>query len=255
MIPINVDLSDVVRQLNVSASQSADLVDFVTKELTARLAQNWANQAKRYLHQSRQEYLRSLIIVDKGRFEGAVILTGQVPNMIEQGANPFDMKRGFANSDKKKYNKKGGWYLTIPFRYATPGALAESSIFSGKLPEPIYEAIKSNPVGLLKKIDLPEGFDKPKIRSAIQSSPKSRAFQEYQHKSSIFEGLKRDTKQYDRALQSQFTSFRRVGSESDDNAFIHKGINARMLAEKAIENTNIGDTVANIIDEFFIVER
>jgi len=258
MIPISIDLEGVFEEFSMSAQESGNLVDFVVKEVTARTAEAWANEAKRILRSSRAQYLRSLIVVDKGRFEGAVVLTGVVPNMVERGADPFDMKAGFSRSSKKKYNKKGGWYLTIPFRFASAGALGESDVFSGILPKEVYQEIKQTPVK--QNIDiskLPEGQQIPGVRKQIipKSSriPISTNFKEYQHKTSIFSGLQKRDSSSANKTSSQFVSFRRVGSESDDNAFIHKGMVARNLAEKAIDIVNIPVLTDKLVDEFLLV--
>ena len=46
------------------------------------------------LHQTRQVYKRNINKPVFGRLKGSITLTGTLPNMIEQGADPFDMKEG-----------------------------------------------------------------------------------------------------------------------------------------------------------------
>ncbi len=254
MIPINIDLREVINEFKLSAEESGVLVNFVVKEVTTETAKAWANEASRKLSASKGKYIRSLEIVDRGRFKSAIVLKGIVPNMIEQGATPFDMKEGFSKSSKKKFNKNGGWYLTIPFRFANPEAIGESESFSGILPKEIYKEIKKAPARQALDLNkIPKNLQIPKVRGEITPKSKnlsSEMHKPYQHKTSIYSGLQKIDTSSKKAKSSQYMTFRRVGSESASNAFIHKGIVARKLAEAAVSNLNIGDKVSNLVDVY-----
>lgn len=248
MLPISINLSDVASEFSLDKRQTENMIEYVIKEITALTAKNWDTQAKNTLRASRGEYRRSLIVVDKGRFEGQIILRGVVPNMIEQGAEAFDMKVGFANSSKVKHNKKGEWYLTIPFRYANPDALGESEAFAGVMPTEVYSVAKSNKGAPVKDSQLPEEFQIPTTRKAV--TIKSTLFETYKSQTSIYSGLSRDSKTYDKANQGTYHNFRKVGENSDPNMFIHTGIIARNLAEKAIQDTNVPETIDRLTDNY-----
>jgi len=251
VINIKLDFSDVITTNTLTSEEAKDLVDYTIKSLTATFAQRWSDQA-RVLGKTRVDYQRSLLVVDEGRFKGAVILTGQLPNMIEEGIAPFDMKLGFSKSDKRKIGPKGGWYLTIPFRLGNPRALGESSAFAGVLPEPVYIAIKEQK-GIRPKLSqsqVPAPFNELKVRRAI---PKSRAFQEYQHKTSIYAGLQRTRKQYESTTQSTYVVFRRVSANSDPDSWIHTGLTARKFAEGALNGWNIEREVSLLTDQFLVL--
>ena len=139
MVPIKIDLTALSLEFGLTKQQSEALMEFTLKQLMGTVAANWAKQAKQNLHQSRDQYVNSITVVPKGRFEGLIVLRGVLPNMIEQGASAFDMKVGFLASSKAKQKKDGtGMYLTIPFRHATPLAIGESPIFSEVLPNEVY---------------------------------------------------------------------------------------------------------------------
>jgi hypothetical protein len=144
--------------------------------------------------------------------------------------------------------KDGNWYLTIPFRFATPGALASSSLFSSVLPKEVYKAVKRE--GVLKQNSVPSPFDIPGKRPEIKTE--SKIFKDYSHKYSVFAGLQRQKTTFTGTgkVSSSYNTFRRVSANSDPEAFIHSGIVARNLAEKAIENLDIPLEVDKIVDNF-----
>lgn len=248
MIPIKVDLSDIASEFSLSLTQTQTMLELVTKTMVLKIARAWDNQAALNLGSTRSEYRRSLIIVDKGRFEGNIILKGILPNMLESGISAFDMKLGFSKSDKIKLNKKGMWYLTIPFRYSTPGAIGESSLFSGSLPESVYQAAKNNNGKALRQNQIPSPHNQIRVRSTTTIG--SQIFQEYKSKASIYSGVQRNTKFYDKVVQGQYSSFRRVGENSDQDMFIHKGLVAKNLAQKALDTLDIPLEVDRIVDNY-----
>ena len=112
MNPITIDLSGLKGQFGISDQQVDQLTETCVNAVTASVYANWQAIAKQRLHATLPEYVQNIIKVDKGRFEKAIVLTGILPNMIEQGASPFDIKEGFKKSSKvkytiAKYSKKG----------------------------------------------------------------------------------------------------------------------------------------------------
>ncbi len=221
-------------------------MEYVTKTMIQKISDGWKLEANRSLTKSKDDYIRSLIVVDKGRFEGLIILQGALPNMIESGVGAFDMKIGFEKSEKKHLKEDGGWYMNIPFRFATPGSEGTSSIFSGILPNEVYSAVKKE--GTLKQSTVPSPFNATSKRPEVATE--SNLFKEYKHKNSIYAGLSRNSKEYSKATQSQYNTFRRVSDKSDAEAFIHSGIIAHNLAEKTIERINIPLQVDMLVDNF-----
>jgi len=124
VIPINVDISEVANEFLLSGDQITTLRENIVSGLTSSLYEQWLLAAGKNLRSTKAQYQRGLVIVDEGRFKGGVMLTGTLPNMVESGASAFDMKNGFSKSSKVKRTKDGEWYLTIPFRLASPGALS-----------------------------------------------------------------------------------------------------------------------------------
>lgn len=251
MIPIKIDISDFVEQWNLTAQEEELFIENVLDEVSTRFAQEWHNTAGEALKQTKKEYQES-IYIEKIEGAGTVIvgLKGWLPNAIEQGIEPFDMKEGFKNSSKRKFKKDGGWYLTIPFRFGTPGIVGESEIFSNIMPEEVYKAALSELRGSSKKQlsakSLPAEFQVKGVRPEVKNNTTGKIFEAYQHKASIYEGMRRSNKEY----HGHYMTFRRVSDRSDENAWIHTGIEPRNLMNKTLQNFNIGDIIRSVRQKF-----
>lgn len=257
LVPIFIDTSSLSAEFNLTRAEVDGILDYVVKQVTAGFYREWSEQAKRNLSQTRRRYLESLVLVDEGRMRGAVVLKEEdkLVRGIEEGMGAFDMKEGFMNSPKahKSKTRKGGWYLTIPFRVATPEAQGDSDVFAFKMPDEVYQVAKKMETNIpisgamrskgLKLEDIPESLQVPKTRAGVSSIPTSKTFEEYKNKTSIYAGI---TKVQDNDTgQSRYMSFRRVSDQSDQNAFIHPGINSYNLATKAMD----------IFDDKTIIDR
>lgn len=260
--PITLDFSEVFNEFDLTPEQAEKLGDNVIRHITSRFYEVWSITAGKELHSSRKDYINSLQLLSEGKMEASVVLRGKLNNMIEQGVGAFDMKLGFMKSPKAKMSKKGGWYITIPFRFATPGALGESSVFNGGvMPKEIYaeaknlEATKSDiNVGVqfgdqLKLSQIPEHLRNKGSRGAVSNADTKDSFADYQHKNSIYEGITRSEKTYANATQSMYNSFRRVSLNSDPASWVNSGITARNVAEKALQVFDIGEEVSIKVDQ------
>ena len=153
MNPITIDLSGLKGQFGIDDKTLDRLTETCVKAVTAAIYANWEALAKKKLKSTREEYIQNIIHVDKRRFNKQIILTGVVPNMVEQGASAFDIKEGFRKSPKVRYTipvygKKGNmlrsggdWYLTIPFRIGVPGTLGQAG-FTGQMPQEVYDIMR-----------------------------------------------------------------------------------------------------------------
>lgn len=242
LIPIQIDANDLISQYQMSKSEAEDVCDYAIKEITAAFARRWEEEAQLSLHSTRQRYIENLHVLDEGRMSGAVILDYTKDSLIksiEEGMSAFDMKEGFEQSDKVKYNKFGGWYLTIPFKLGAPNTVGDSLGGVTNLPQAVYSVLKKQTINPatnrsagLSFSQVPAQYQAPQARAKVEI-PKSKSFEAYTHKSSIFQGA---FKQKDTTTgQNSYGSFRRVGENSDSNAFIHPGLEAMNLAQKALD--------------------
>jgi hypothetical protein len=247
--PIFIDTSTLVEEFSLDQNDVNKLLDFTVKQITARFAEEWEKNAVRELKSSRQQYINSLVVVDEGQAKGAVVLVGQLPNMIEQGTSSFDMKESFLKGPNAKTGENGKKYNTIPFSVGTPGAL-EENFNGGVMPKEIYAIAKNKEVGKpvtsedLKQV--PQSLREPQKKKI--EIPESKSFKEYQHKNSIYEGI---TKSKDSVTgQNSYQSFRRVSENSDPDSWIHPGIEAHNIAQKALDSFDIPTIVGESIDMF-----
>lgn len=253
MISIQIDPSPIVERFSLSQDDINDLMDYTVKEITARFANALEIEANGLLKDARQEYISSIHVVDEGFAKGAVILTGWLPNAIEQGKEAYDMKPDFINGPNAKTTEAGVKYNTIPFSHGTPGSLSEN-FNGGIMPDSVYEVAKNKPIregkttsAGITKDELPKEFREPQIKKI--KVPGSVSFKDYQHKHSIYEGVR---KEQDRVTkQNRYTSFRRVSENSDPDSWIHPGFERADVFGKTLENFNVPAEVGKILDKLF----
>lgn len=251
MIPIYIDLSGLQQQFSLAKGIVNDITELCVNEVEKQVYNNWVALAKRSMNSTRNGYLQGLVRVDKGKFEKSIILTGVFNNMLEEGFSAFDMKNGFAKSSKRKFNKKGGWYLTIPFRHGAAGTLGASSSFQNILPTDIHDIVKTYIAGKqLTQSNIPKPFDSIKTRKTIIIPSTGKKFDAYTHKSSIYAGVSKSTAAYGSTTQNTYKSFRRVSEKSDPMSWIHSGITAFRLSDKAVNNTPVDIIVNNTAKQF-----
>lgn len=248
MVSFQIDTQSISESFNLGQREIDSLLDFVAKEVTARFAEQWEQEAIDNLHSSRQQYINSLVVVDEGPAKGAVMLVGKFPNMIENGMDSFDMKQGMINGPNAKIGANGKKYNTIPFSFGTPGALQEN-FTGGILPKEIYSIVKEKPANEpIERYDLKnvsQSLKQPQKKSV--KMPESKSFKDYQHKSSIYEGVSKRT---DAATgQNTYGSFRRVSEASDPESWIHPGLEEMNIADKALANFDLPREVGRALDK------
>ena len=260
--PVDIDLSGLQAQLGLQPKTIDEMTELCVKAVTAAIYARWQSLAKKELHSTLPEYIQNLHVVDKGRFAKQIVLTGILPVMVESGADAFDLKEGFKKSKYVRYSVPvynargkmvspgGDWYLTIPFRQGTPGIVGQAG-FANEMPQEIYDLMIHRASGQgLTRSEIPSPYDVPRSRAAIKDDAGNVLYAEYVHKSSIYEGLMKKSAAYNKVVQNTYISFRRAGEKSDPMAWIHKGIKAHNLAEKAIQQTDVDTIVQNQCMEF-----
>lgn len=117
ILPINIDLSDLVEEFSLTANQTEILGTSIIDKVIVEYSTRWEDLVNRELKKSRSEYKRAMFMERPSGMEvvfGLMARESPLAIMIEEGASPFDEKIGFQRSDKVKEKKDGGWYLTIP---------------------------------------------------------------------------------------------------------------------------------------------
>ena len=245
-----IDLSDVVNAYSLSDSEYKFIQQTAVEAGINETRRQIVGSIRDNLRSTRQAYYRGLTQPILGQLKGSIQLVGTLANMIEQGASAFDMKDGFARSSKKKMSKtKQGWYLTIPFRWATPDSVAENEAFSNQMDSAMYSLVKPRDRGG-KAITASEisssrsQFGVIGHREKIKNNYGSLSANQtsaYKHQSPLGAGAKLNLAPYKAVVQGTYVTFRRVSSSSPENSWIYKGLKARdfMLSALNSEETEL----------------
>lgn len=251
ILPISIDLRDLVEEFSLTESQIEFLGSSIIDRVIVEYSTRWEDLVNRELKKSRSEYKRAMFMERPSNMEvifGLMARESPLAIMVEEGVSPFDEKIGFKNSDKTKQKKDGGWYLTIPFRHATPEAVAESGIFASIMTKDIYKVAKQS-TRPLKITDLPEKHRLPGIRKEINTP--NLVVPEYIHKTPQYKGLvKINIQSSDKEVRSGYFTFRRVSDKSDPNSWWNTGIVPRKLMDRALEQADISKVAQMAIDNF-----
>jgi hypothetical protein len=194
----------------------------------------WIKVARANLRTSKDAYVSGIREGEIQGRNGVIRLVGWLPNAIEQGLGPFDMKPGFLRSPKA-HGKQGNKYFNVPFQLRAPGSAGGSPPV---MPQSIYNLASKLRFG--QSLQLPKIYEGYGLRSRL-SQDMSR-WGNYTWQTSPFQGITRE-RRFPGELQTssagrmaQYKTFRRVSSRSDRSSWIHPGFRARDLMEKAVAN-------------------
>ena len=250
ILPINIDLGDLVEEFNLSGDQSVFLGSSIIDAVVSEYQLRWQNLISSELHKTRNEYKRGVFIERESPLSVTFGLTNRessIPLMIEEGQPPFDEKEGFRNSPKRKETEDGGWYIDIPFRHATPEAVADFGLFSTVMPRQIYNEVRQ--LGRLSFMDLPVRESAIGQRKEINRLGVNKPA--YIHKVPIYQGLtKVNIASTTNETRSGYFTWRRVSDASDPNSWWNGGIIPYKLMNKALEQAKIDVVADRVINEF-----
>ena len=257
MVNIKIDITSVVQTFSLQQVDISHLRQLVANLYANEAYRKIIERAQRELVQTRNEYLEGLSLINSDEYTYLIRLSGVLPNMIEQGAPAFDMKKGFQNSSKAKRTKKGGWYLIIPFTFRTTSANPLSGNPGQLLPRSVYDLIRNEPdvqkqpvnnvqVSLLKNNDkIPARYQPP--QSVIERL--TNTANTYIPKSSIYAGLIR-TKNVT-TNRSKYNTFRAVSNNSDPASWQHPGFSPHLLMDQAVEEVDREDIITKALEKLF----
>ena len=163
---------------------------------------------------------------------------------LEEGFEPFDLKKMLSTSAKVKVGKDGKRYLHIPFEHST-SELKEAGVYEearGLRQSRITTIVRNTARGDQRSYEWGgrlKGMGDLGRRSKVfpVTTDLARAIGgsvKYTWKTSPFEGIVRF--QAGPGPQSRYSSFRTISENSNPQAWIHPGIQASHIAEKAINS-------------------
>ncbi|MGA6924297.1 MAG: hypothetical protein WBY88_01375, partial [Desulfosarcina sp.] len=223
-MPIKIDISGhlptVGYDLDAMRERIATLAEMVRGE--------WIRQAQTRLGSSAADYIAGIQPVEVDGNWAHIHLVGRLPNDIENGKAPFDMKPGLLAGHNAKQSEKGVKYNTVPFRHGTPGTtgkrVGQSMPYTGLNPKGrktsmIYNAAKKlsvsseKPGGKTSWGGRTGSFGGYGTRTQLPVKGGRPGF--YTWKFSPYANMVKVAKAYDRATQHQYVTFRRVSENSD----------------------------------------
>lgn len=214
MIKIKLNtVKNILKEYEVPKEHISDFGRVVRAGIITDVYNNAVRIAETELNTSRQAYLNGIKVTPT-----TIEVVGFLPNAVENGLPTFDMKVGFGNSNKKKFNRKGNWYLTIPLQGEV---LQVQQTF---MPKDILYTLK--------------GYNKLTKDVAINTLKQ------------IEDRFQNNEVNFSKNV-NMVPNFRRVGEKTDPSRFIHPGITARNILERAWQQSTIDDIIDRAIDTLF----
>lgn len=257
---VRVDIDQLIPEA-LSSVLGEDLIEAILDNLAALARHQWILQAQRQLSSSKSDYIRGIQEITVRKKEREIVLVGWLPNAVEKGLDPFDLRKTLLGEGKGKVAKAGHRYRAIPFRHGTPGTEGEAGPVMGMRYGPqgasslswasggLMEKAEAVALGkavyrAAKALKGRKGLNTGQAKGRVQVQvPKLAPW----HKTDIYAGMRKERHTYEKAVQSQYVTFRTI-SEKQPAGWIHPGILARGLigqvenyvariAPKAIEAT------------------
>lgn len=146
---IEIDMTDVIPHEVLTALSDAMLAH-VLDDVASSCRAKWIKLAQEELNTSRQTYIEGIQQVEEsGPLERSITLVGWLPNAIETGLAPFDLRETLlgpgssirrpimkvtgktSRSGATLYEFTGGYYAHVPFRHGTPGTTGLAGLQMG----------------------------------------------------------------------------------------------------------------------------
>jgi len=251
---IKVDVTDIIANVTRNLPSRKD-IDEVRRNVAYSALAFWKKQAQEGLKSSARDYVQALSYREQGS-RSIITLSGQVPNLIEQGFPGGDMRDWMLKGPNAKMGKNG-MYNTVPFRHGTPSSGGRN--VGPPMPRAIYNAVlklktsKSRPDLKNGWVEPPKSRNAPTVLYGQRLSPDMEKVTKRAkellttkkkpwHTASIYLGMQREEKTYEGDTQHKYTSFRRISrnrnsakdpetGEKRDN-WMHPGIKPRHYADK-----------------------
>ena len=198
----------------------------------------WIKLARERLHGTASVYIDGIAEPKRRGSTVEIKLVGVLPNMLENGCPPFDMKKGLLRSPKAKTGKGGNRYITVPLYMKSPGARGGSP---PAIPNPLYRQALKLKFG--ESLALPKRYEGWGLRTRLSADLKK--WGHYTWKSSPFQGITKVRRfpgltplGLPREKAGAFVTFRRVSKKSDPASWVHPGFVSRNLIEQTQNKLN-----------------
>lgn len=229
---INVNMHKLGAQIVHSMPTTADAKKAL-RAVGSAARTEWVRLAQQELKTTARDYIRGIQELEVSENKVSITLTGVLPNMVEQGWAATDLRKTLLGPDSNaKIAKDGSRYNTVPFRHASPGSSGRNT--GRPMPRAIHNVAKA----LKPTMSRPDGGKTnygDRLHPGLSMSKAARKIlntkEREHHKTSIYTGMIREQKTYEKSKGSKYTTFRRISSKAG-TGWQHPGITARHLARK-----------------------
>lgn len=241
-----IPFSDIEQLL--PARMGIDKASLRTKVATliALARAQWIALAQETFHSTVRDYVRGIQPVEwTGQTTAQVALVGSWPNALEQGRGPWDLRTTLLIPGKVravKRSKEGYLYLSVPFRHMGAKAADKRAMgraYAATLGEQTARDLgrelgrRAKALSATLTSFAPDNQHAPTVWGGrLNTSDMGIPLLRPHHTTDIYDGMVRQEKTYEKATQSQYTTWRMITNNpaSNRNNWMHPGIKAAGLA-------------------------
>lgn len=246
MLNFSIDISETVQEFSLAKSDIDALVGYTLDRITDEYVTQWENLINSGLDNTRDEYKRAIYTERPDNNTSIIGLNSRESKlavMIETGADAFDEKSGFYNSNKKHVTKNG-WHLTIPFRHGVSESIMEMMVPGTGVS--VIDLMKTG--ATMGAGQLPQPFDEILTHNLQLNNG---TLISYKHKAPIYEGMhRRNMNSTISEKRGGYFTFRRVSDKSDPEAWIHPGFVPHLFMDKALNLVQTGAVIDNSVQDW-----
>lgn len=259
-------------EIQVLLNSMPDLVERLLSDMADLSRSEWMRLAGVKLRSTARTYKLGISEIQSAPGVREIVLAGFLPNAVEGGLESFDLRETLLyNPNAKnrkpilgKNNEFLGWYNTVPFRHGSwdknsgdrgrehfmsmgeqfsrtqfpsrrsGGDLSASQAASfGRDLYKVAQRLKSQVIDQAGKVlARGESLSESQVLNVMGRHNIKNPLLRPHHKSSIYAGMIKERKKYQRATQSQYVTFRRISTRvTTKGSWIHPGIQARHLID------------------------
>jgi len=233
---------DIAKDLPVALGLDAETINASLETAQHMSYNHWGILADRELNSSLTEYKRGLKLGEyKYGKSFSVVLEGTFPNMVENGADAWDLRDTILKPGTKnlKESKEGHLYASVPFRHFVKdiGKAYADRGFNTQIVDMIKKAVNER----RKELDATRSASGKGTnwggRLPAGLAPKLRE----RHAVDLFAGMIKAKKMYAKADQAQYVTFRTISNNPDTvredeggKNWMHPGLTAKNFADKVV---------------------
>jgi hypothetical protein len=229
--------------------QDPRMMSAILDDLSEGARAKWISEARRRLGASRQDYIAGIQPVAGDQDMRVIALVGWLPNAIESGVDPFDLRETLltGTSALARRARDGHLYGHVPFRHGTPGSAGSVGAPMGRAYGPHGEESRAigGETGMMGGDQVRElGESIYRAARRLRPSAAGEAGTQWggrlpagmaprlapHHTTDIYAGMAKVQHKYAKRTQTTYMTFRTI-SQAKPTGWRHPGIEARNLSD------------------------